>query len=502
MNLRELTAGLDKPVVSGDLSTDITGIVFDSRTARQGTMFVALRGGKTDGHDFIDQAITAGVSAVVAESAPPENCAVPWVHVRDSRIALAQMAAVFYWNPAEKLALCGVTGTNGKTTTAFILHHLLNRALMRCGLLGTVVYDVGGQLQPATHTTPESLQLHGLLSRMLKNGCRAAALEVSSHALHQHRVHGVPFSAAIFTNLTQDHLDYHRTMEDYFAAKVELFESTAARKNGKLIINADDTWGRRLIQKYESHPGLIRYGLGVQADYRATDIRYDLLGTQFELEHKGRRLLVRCPLIGAFNVYNTLAALAAAHALGCNLRDMVTAMKDVPQVPGRLERVAVTGSEPFQVFVDYAHTPDAIISVLKTVRQLRPKRVIAVFGCGGDRDRTKRPLMARAAEEGSDVCVLTSDNPRSEDPRQIIDDARRGFAREGHALIADRREAIHTAIGHARPGDIIVIAGKGHETYQEIKGVRHPFDDRVFAKHAMNDWMRDRADRRTMDLGA
>jgi UDP-N-acetylmuramoyl-L-alanyl-D-glutamate--2,6-diaminopimelate ligase len=496
MNLRELISNLDKPVCSGDLSPDITTIAYDSRKVKPGSAFVALRGVKSDGHDYITKALELGASAIFAETAPPEDCKVAWIHVRSTRVALAVLATAFYNSPANDLTVCGVTGTNGKTTIAFLLHHLLNHALMRCGLLGTVVFDVGGQIMNATHTTPESLELQELFSRMRKNGCRAASIEVSSHALDQERVHGVPFAAAIFTNLTQDHLDYHHTMEEYFEAKMKLFDTVAARKDGKLIINSDDTWGRRLIQKYESHPGLIRYGLGVQTDYRATNVRYDLTGTQFELEHKGRGLLVRSPLIGGFNVYNTLAAVAAAHAVGCNLRDMVTAMKSAPQVPGRLERVFITGTEPFQVFVDYAHTPDAIINVLKTVRQMRPARVITVFGCGGDRDRTKRPLMARAAEEGSDVCVLTSDNPRTEDPKQIIEDARKGFGREGHALIVDRKEAIHTAVGHARRGDIIIIAGKGHESYQDIQGVKHPFDDRQVAKYAMNDWMRDRADRR------
>ena len=499
MTLRELIADLDKPVCSGDLSMQIAAITYDSRKVKAGTVFVALRGTKSDGHEFIAKAIELGAAAIVAEIAPPENCPAAWIHVRDTRVALALMATTFYSHPADKLSICGVTGTNGKTTIAFLVHHLLNHGLMRCGLLGTVLYDVGGQVTDASHTTPESLELQGLFAKMLRNGCRAAAIEVSSHALEQERVHGVPFAAAIFTNLTQDHLDYHGTMEAYFEAKLKLFETTAAEKNGRLIINADDAWGRRIIQKFDSHPGLVRYGVGVQTDYRASDVKYDVNGTQFELEHKGRGLLVRTPLIGGFNVYNTLAAIAAAHAMGCNLREMVAGMKNAPQVPGRLERVVITGSEPFQVYIDYAHTPDAIINVLKTVRQLRPKRVVTLFGCGGDRDRTKRPLMARAAEEGSDVCVLTSDNPRTEHPLQILEDARKGFARQGHALIPDREEAIHAAIGNARPGDIIIIAGKGHESYQEIMGVRHAFDDRQIAKYGLNDWMRDRSDRRTME---
>ncbi len=494
MKLRELIASLDKPVVSGDADTEIAGIAYDSRKVARSIAFVALRGAKSDGHAFIEKAIAQGATAIVAETAPPEDCKVAWVHVKNSRLALAEMAATRYGHPADGMLVGAVTGTNGKTTIAFLLHHLLNHAHLRCGLLGTVQYDVGGELRNATHTTPESLELHSLFSQMRAKGCRAVALEASSHALEQGRTHGLRVDAAVFTNLTQDHLDFHRTMEAYFDAKVKLFEQAAMNRDAKLIINSDDAWGRKLIQKFENHPGLIRYGLGVAADYRAVNVRYDFTGTSFELEHKGRGLLVRSPLIGGFNVYNALAAIAAAHGLGCNLRESVTAMKTAPQVPGRLERV--TNNEPFQIFVDYAHTPDAIINVLSALRALRPKRILTVFGCGGDRDRTKRAPMAKAAEEGSDVCILTSDNPRTESAKQILADASKGFGKEGHAVIQDREEAIRLAVNSATDGDIILVAGKGHEAYQEINGVRYDFDDRLVSKAMVKEVMRNRLEMR------
>ncbi len=490
MKLRELIAHMDRPVVTGEIDIEINSLEYDSRKVVSGGIFVALRGSKLDGNDFIHQAIKQGAVAIVAEIAPPDNCVTTWLHINNSRKALADLADVMNGSPSQHMLVAAVTGTNGKTTTAYLLHYLLNHAQLRCGMIGTVSYDTGAELKVATHTTPESLELQGLLAEMLTNGCRAVSMEASSHALDQHRMRGVKVDAAVFTNLTQDHLDYHGSMDKYFEAKSTLFESTAALKGGKLIINNDDSWGRRLLERYKDHAAVYSYGLGVSANYRAINPRYDLSGTSYELERKGRSLLVRSPLIGQFNVYNSLAALATAHAMGCNLRDTVRAMQDAPQIPGRMERV--TERERFHIFVDYAHTPDGLINALSCARGLRPGRIITVFGCGGDRDRMKRPLMARAAEEGSDICILTSDNPRSEDPLQIMEDARKGFKYEAHTLIADRREAIHVAISHANDGDLVLIAGKGHETYQEIKGIRHSFDDRRVAKQQFTRVMEDR----------
>lgn len=484
MTLRDLLPHLDAPAASGSPDTDITAFAYDSRLVTPGTAFFALRGSSADGNRFISTAISAGASVIVSEQAPEAGTRVPWIHVRHARIALAQAAAAFYLHPARQLKLSGVTGTNGKTTTAYILHHLLNAGQLRAGLIGTLFYDLGTEQRPATHTTPESLEMQQLLSQMLINGCRACAMEVSSHALDQERAHGLPFETAIFTNLTQDHLDYHGTMEKYFAAKVKLFEIVAAQSHGHLIINSDDLWGRKIITRYESTGRVIRFGYGVQNDYRAVNVRSDLTGTSFELEFKGRSFLIRLPYIGDFNVYNALGALAAAHLMGLNLRETIQNLRTAPQVPGRLERVSDQGR--FHVYVDYAHTPDALDNVLRTLRALKPNRIITVFGCGGDRDRTKRRLMAAAAEKGSDICVLTSDNPRTEDPATIIADAAAGFSRNARAAkIIDRRQAIQTALEGALEGDIVLIAGKGHEDYQDIQGVKHPFDDRKIARQTL-----------------
>lgn len=482
MTLRDLITYLDKPVTNGSLDTEVTGLTYDSRTAGPGVAFVALRGQIADGHDFIPKAIASGAAVIIAEQAPPDGVKVPWVHVRFSRVALAQAAAALEGHPAKSMAIAAVTGTNGKTTTAFLVHHLLNKAQQHCGLIGTIFYHIGdGNQVPATHTTPESLEIQSLLAKMRDNGCRAVAMEVSSHALHQDRVHGLEYAAGIFTNLTQDHLDYHQTMEAYFDAKTRLFDTIAGQKKGQMIINYDDTWGKKLATKFEYTGRVTTFGFGVGADFRAVNVRSDLTGSSFELEFKGRSFLVRLPLIGDFNVYNALGALAAVHAMGLNLRESVNYLKQSPQVPGRLERV--TDNARFQVFVDYAHTPDALDNVLRTVRALRPNRVITVFGCGGDRDRAKRPRMAVAAEAGSDICVLTSDNPRNEEPEQIMADAAKGFVRpRQHALIVDRRAAIQAALEGARDGDIVLIAGKGHENYQDIKGKKFPFDDRIVVR--------------------
>ncbi|HCN29754.1 MAG TPA: UDP-N-acetylmuramoyl-L-alanyl-D-glutamate--2,6-diaminopimelate ligase [Verrucomicrobiales bacterium] len=492
MKLRDIVARLEQPVVSGSLDTDIRALAYDSRKVGPGAAFFALRGAQADGHDFIQAAMTAGAAAIIAETAPPADAVIPWVHARSTRRALAAAAAALHDDPGRVLALAGITGTNGKTTTAFLLHDLLNQGQKRAGLIGTVSWDTGARKpKPATHTTPESLEIQGLLSEMRDNGCRTCVMEVSSHALDQERVHGLDFAAGIFTNLTQDHLDYHGTMEKYFAAKARLFEKIAAQKTGRMVVNGDDAWGRKLITRFEGTGKVVRYGFGAGLEFRATNVRYDVTGTTYELEALGRHLLVRLPLIGDFNVYNSLAALAGAHAMGLNLRESVAHLKSAPQVPGRLERV--TDQTRFHVYVDYAHTPDAIENALRTLRALRPRRIITVFGCGGDRDRTKRPKMAAAAEAGSDVCVLTSDNPRFEDPEAIIADTIKGFARpKNHAAIADRRQAIRAALEHAQGGDIVLVAGKGHEDYQDIQGKKHPFDDRRVVRQTLNDLFHER----------
>jgi len=380
-----------------------------------------------------------------------------------------------------------VTGTNGKTTTTYLIKHLCDHAAMRCGLIGTIHYTVGGQILPAARTTPESADIQKLFAGMLDAGSRACAMEVSSHALVQHRADAIQFTAAVFTNLTQDHLDYHETMDAYYAAKAHLFELLVLEgsKKARAIINADDRFGHRLIEDFTGKLPILTYGLGANANFRASNLRMDAHGATYRLEAKGREYLVRLPLIGHFNVYNSLAALAAANALGVELRAAVAALAQAPQVPGRLERVPAKRN--FQVFVDYAHTDDALSNVLRTLKDLQPKRLITVFGCGGDRDKTKRPRMAAAAEEHSDYVIVTSDNPRNEDPAAILADIRRGLKATWNEFIEDRETAIRRAVELAEAGDIVLIAGKGHENYQEFaNGRRIPFDDVAVAGRAIH----------------
>lgn len=477
------SAAIDATTI--DPKLQVSSLSYDSREVSPGALFFALPGAKTDGAQFIAQAADKGAIAIVSDAATAA-CALPQVVVPNPRIAMADLAAAFHHHPADKLKAMGVTGTNGKTTTAFLVKHLLDSDQRRCGLIGTIKYSLGDYELPAPRTTPESIDLQDYLAQMVNNGCKAVAMEVSSHALKQHRTRGINFDAAVFTNLTQDHLDYHKTMDDYFEAKALLFEGVAAQtsKKGRSIINGDDRYGRFLIERLaKTGRPIITYGRGVGMDFRATDVKYDATGSSFHLEAKGRNYLVRTPLIGSFNIYNVLAALAAASAMGMELRAAVAAIAKAPQVPGRLERVPAKRN--FQVFVDYAHTDDALRNVLRTLRDLSPSRLITVFGCGGDRDRKKRPLMAAAAEEFSDWAILTSDNPRTEDPQSILADIRKGLRGKRYEEIIDREAAIRQAVNLAGPGDIVLIAGKGHETYQEFADKKVPFDDVAVARRAL-----------------
>ena len=390
---------------------------------------------------------------------------------------------MYYGHPSRTLAVAGVTGTNGKSTTAWIIRHLCNTVGRPCGLIGTIRYELPGISEPASRTTPESIDLQRMLAVMRDGGFRAASLEVSSHALVQERVGAIEFDAAIFTNLSQDHLDYHGTMDDYFEAKARLFTGLPSQteKKGKAVINTDDRYGRRLIDRIPKSVPVITFGQGSNSAFRASAVRFSSLGTTFQLDAKGRSYLVRTPLIGLFNVYNTLGALAAVSVMGIELRRAVAAAATIPQVPGRLERVPARRN--FQAFVDYAHTPDALENVLRSLRQIAPARILTVFGCGGDRDRLKRPLMAAAAEKLSDKVIVTSDNPRGEEPMAILREVEKGFRGKSHEVYVDRESAIRRAVELAGPEDLVLVAGKGHEDYQEINGERHPFDDvRVTAR--------------------
>lgn len=463
---------------------DISSLCYDSRKAGTGSLFFALPGLKTNGAEFARQAAGNGAAAVVSES-DIEDCSCPVVRVSDARAAMADIAAAFHEHPDLGMKCVGVTGTNGKTTSAFLIKHILDSASLRCGLIGTVKYVVGPEEIPAPRTTPESTDLQEMLSRMRDFGGKAVAMEVSSHALIQHRVRSIEFDAAIFTNLTQDHLDYHHSMEAYFDAKTLLFEKLTAQahKKGRAIINADDRHGHFLLERLGKRVKTVTFGRGVTADYRASAIQFDGSGTKFQLDARGKSFLVRMPLIGLFNIYNALGALAASTACGVELRAAVAALASAPQVPGRLERIS--SKRNFHVFVDYAHTDDALRNVLRTLRELKPSRLITVFGCGGDRDRAKRPLMAAASEELSDWTIVTSDNPRREDPEAIIRDVVAGLHGMRHETITDRETAIRHAIDIAKAGDIVLIAGKGHENYQEFADRRIPFDDVAVAEKAV-----------------
>ena len=423
-------------------------------------------------------------SAIRRRAAATHGCA-----CRIARKGIAEAADTWYGRPSDALPVAGVTGTNGKTTTGFLLQHLIAAARGRCGLIGTVQYDTGAGPRPATHTTPDWIALQQLLAEMRDGGCAGAAMEVSSHALQQSRVHRVRFDTAIFTNLTQDHLDYHGSMEAYFMAKAAFFDHLTTQGGNKkpvMVVNSDDPWGRKLLRQYEGKVPAVKFGLSQQADFRASDIRVSMQGTQFKMAARGRTFLVHIPLIGRFNVFNTMAALAAAWSLGLNLREAVAGMARAPQVPGRMQNVAEGKS--FRVFVDYAHTPDALENALKTLRDLQPRRLISVFGCGGDRDRTKRPKMGAVSEALSDWTILTSDNPRSEDPESILADIRTGMRGTSAESITERRTAIEKAIGLAGSGDIVLIAGKGHEQGQIIAGAAVlPFDDVKEAQRALRD---------------
>lgn len=486
MQLKALIASATVSGSSGTLEREISSIAYDSRRVEPGSLFVALKGEKVDGSQYVTQAIERGAEAVVGELEQPVAGAT-YIVVPNSREALADLAAVFYQHPSKFLKVAAVTGTNGKTTTTFLIKHICDQFLLRCGLIGTVRYEFGERVLPAPRTTPESLDLQELLWQMRSAGCKAVAMEVSSHALTQARVRGVEFDAAIFTNLTQDHLDYHGTMEAYFEAKALLFSGLPgqAKKKAKAIINMDDRFGAQLIARCKHEMPVASYGLGAPADFRASNVRVDFQGTSYQLDAGGRSYLVRLPLIGNFNVYNSLAAIAGAHAMGVDIRSAVLSMASAPAVPGRLE--PVPAQRQFKVFVDYAHTDDALLNVIKTCRELQPARLIVVFGCGGSRDKTKRPRMGAVVDQYADYAIVTSDNPRKEDPLEIIGDIKPGMKHGRFEVIVDRREAIFKAIAMAGARDIILIAGKGHENYQEFADYSLPFDDVAIATQAIEE---------------
>jgi UDP-N-acetylmuramoyl-L-alanyl-D-glutamate--2,6-diaminopimelate ligase len=474
----DLLTGLE-----GDPGTVVTGLTYDSASVTPGDLFFCVPGTRADGHDFAASAVDAGAAALVAER--PLDVTVPVIIVSDSRRAMGRIASGFYGRPSEKLLLLGVTGTNGKTTTAFLIDAILRADGRTTGLVGTIETRIAGKARPGVRTTPESLDLHALFAEMVEVGVDSVAMEVTSHALALHRVEGLRFGAAAFTNLTQDHLDFHGGMEDYFEAKRELFKSYRLERGAA---NVDEVYGRKLLDATDVP--CIGFGIAPEADVRARDVELGVSGSTFRMTTPKGDVAVASSLVGSFNVSNCLAAAATCLQAGIGLDAIERGLGSGVAIPGRFE--AVDAGQDFSVVVDYAHTPDSLDNVLRAARGLAERsrgRVVALFGCGGDRDRGKRPLMGAVAARLADVVVVTSDNPRSEDPAAIIDEILEGVVAEKaggpDGVFVDRREAIGFAVGAAQPGDVVVIAGKGHETGQEFRDRKVPFDDRTVAREAL-----------------
>lgn len=491
MKFSEVIDGVE--IVSGvpaDAShLDVSGIEYDSRKIQPGNIFFAFSGTHVDGVKFAAAAIQSGAVAVVSDRPSPDGLSAPWLQVTHGRKALALSARNFFDKPDQKLALTGVTGTNGKTTSTSLLDAILRAAGKKTALVGTIEYRLGDTVLPAVNTTPESLDLFRIFDALRQQGGTHATLEASSHALDLGRIYAMQFHTAAFTNLTRDHLDYHQTMDAYFAAKQLLFRPQSVPPPRFAVINADDDYGRSL--KPDRKTELVWYGIDQEPPspagtwIRAMNIESTFEGLRFDIKAIGRRFKVHSPLVGRINVYNILLACAAALTHNISVENIQKGLRSLQAVPGRFERVEE--GQPFMVVVDYAHTDDALRNVIVAARGLKPKRVITLFGCGGDRDRSKRPLMGMAAAEGSDFVVLTSDNPRSEDPIAIINDAMVGLRRfdTPHVAEPDREKAIRQAMSQAEPGDMVILAGKGHETYQVLKDGPVSFDDREVARRVL-----------------
>lgn len=474
---------------SGDHAIPVRAVSDDSRSIQPGSLFIAVKGEQVDGHRFIPAAMEAGMAALVLQQ-PVGNLSVPFVRVVDSRKALGLLGSRFYGEPSSQIRMIGVTGTNGKTTTTYVCKALLEALDQRVGLIGTVAYQIGAETFPASHTTPGALELQQLLAKMVAGGCTAAVMEVSSHALAQDRVAGCEYDVAVFSNLTQDHLDFHKTMEEYFQAKLRLFTGLTGthKPNKRAILNVDDPAGPRIK---ELCPAPVwTYALKTKADLRAEHVRLSLGGTTFTAATPAGSFPVESHLVGEHNVYNLLSAIGVALHEGATTEQVRAAVGQVTNVPGRFERV--TAGQAFTVVVDYAHTEDALVRLLTAAQAMKTGRLITVFGCGGDRDRGKRPKMGRAAVRYSDVVVLTSDNPRTEDPLSILQEVEAGVAEAlkerphvQYQKVVDRREAIGAAVREARAGDMVLIAGKGHEDYQIIGAQKFHFDDREVAREAI-----------------
>ena len=486
MTLDQILAGVRlKAALPAELGRrQVTGLDYDSRRVEAGFLFSAFAGARADGRKFAQAAIASGAIGVVSELPSPEGFQGTWIQVEHGRQALALASRNFYGHPDERLSLTGVTGTNGKTTTTFLIDAVLRAAGKTTAMVGTIEYRLAGEVRTAVNTTPESLDLYRIFHELEQAGGTHASMEVSSHALALGRVYGMTFHTAVFTNFTRDHLDFHQTMDNYFAAKRLLFAPEGAPPPRWSVINADDPRGQDLNP---SGGEVLRYGFGESADLRAAELKTTFEGLHFTVQYRGVKVQLASPLMGKINAYNILAACGAALSYGFDWNTIATGIAECKRVPGRFD--TVNAGQPFVVAVDYAHTDDAIRNVIAVARELHPRRVITLFGCGGDRDRTKRPLMGMAAAESSDFVVLTSDNPRSEDPIAIMNDALVGLRRFDtlHLAEPDRGKAIRAALEQAEPGDVVLLCGKGHEPYQILKDRVIHFDDREVARAVLQE---------------
>lgn len=486
--LSSLLTGLAGFDLVGSEAVSVTGITCDSRKVVPGMVFVAVAGRREDGQLYVGEALDRGARVIVSQAGdlPVGNRTL--VRVADPRLAVSRLAAAWYGYPSRSLGITGITGTNGKTSVSFLLRHIVRHQSGPCGLIGTVRYEIGDRHIPASRTTPDAVELQKLLRNMCDEGCKKVIMEVSSHALDQDRVADVSFELAAFTNLTRDHLDYHGNMEAYYLAKRRLFESLAQFEGRRaIVLNLDDGYGRRLKREMDD-VRTVSFGIETNGtvDVSAEGIECLPDGTQFELVSHGTRQKVRLPLIGEYNVQNCLATVALATEMGYSLSDIAEALETVPGIPGRLEKVE--SGQPFSVFIDYAHTADALQRVMETLKALSPKRLLLLFGCGGGRDQGKRSEMGRVAAEWADQSWITNDNPRYEDPQQIVEQIVAGMRAAGNQtweVELNRRRAIEEVIAAAASGDVVLIAGKGHETYQEIDGAVIPFDDRLYVEKSL-----------------
>lgn len=476
MKLEELLKTTECNII-GNASVDINGISYDSRNLSNGDMFICIKGYETDGHKYATDAVKSGVSAIVVDHYL-NDLDVTQVIVKDTRIAMAEIAALYYKNPASKMKMIGITGTNGKTTTTYMIKNIAENAGYKVGLIGTICNMIGNNEFHTERTTPESLDLQKLLAKMLEEGCDLVVMEVSSHSLYLKRVYGIEYDIGIFSNLTQDHLDFHKTMEEYAYAKSILFSQSKVS-----LINADDSHGN--IMANAATGDIYSYGLFNNADFKAKDLSLNANGIIYELLYSDNALKIEVPIPGIFSVYNSLASASASIILNISPKIISESLKNIKQVSGRFELLDAKGRD-YSIILDYAHTPDSLENTLKTIREFAPARIITVFGCGGNRDSSKRPLMGAISEQYSDLVIVTSDNPRFEDPNAIIKDIEAGMNKDNHICIENRQEAIAYALKIGEKNDVILLAGKGHETYQEIKGKRNNFDEKVIVSKLLD----------------